>query len=90
MQEYVNMNRVRKYVWVALCAAFIVYHISLLVATGNANGIRNAITFSSIAYILMFVTAIFHELKLNKTLLLVMVLLSLLTCAYTVLFTKFF
>ncbi|HBK31766.1 MAG TPA: hypothetical protein DDZ96_06035 [Porphyromonadaceae bacterium] len=82
------MEKIRKYVWIGLCTAFIVWHIVSLIAFGHANDVRFMGTMSSVTYILVFLTAIFHELKVNKNLLYIMLALSILVTAYTAIFTK--
>ncbi len=84
----INMDKVRKYTWILLCTAIIIYRISLLIAMGSANDLRIIMTVSNIIYILMFTTAILHELKVSKKLLYVMVALCLLTFIYGAFFTK--
>ena len=82
------MEKVRKYTWILLCGFLVAYHAYLLILLGGANDLRTTLTASNIALILVFATALLHELKVSKTLLNVMVALSVIACVYTALFSK--
>lgn len=84
------MDNARKYIWIALCSVLIIWHTYLLISLGNANNLRSGITVFNIFYIVIFLSAIFHELKVAKTLLYAFVISSLLVGIYGVLFTKIF
>jgi hypothetical protein len=61
----------------------------MLIGTGGVINLRCTINAWNLALVLVFTTALLHELKANKTVLTVMVGLSLIACIYTALFTKF-
>lgn len=83
------MDKVRKYTWILLCAALAVWHAYMLIGTGGAIDLSWTINAWNLALVLVFTTALLHELKANKTVLTVMVGLSLIACIYTAFFAKF-
>ncbi|HBL32594.1 MAG TPA: hypothetical protein DDZ96_02090 [Porphyromonadaceae bacterium] len=74
-------------IWIIFCALLALFHIGLLIYFGNPD-MRGTITVFNLAYALIFITAIIHEVKLNKILFYVMAVLSLLLLIYGSFFTE--
>jgi hypothetical protein len=73
-------NKTSKYIWIAFCAVIAIGRLVFQISSGGFH--VNGFSIINDAYILIFITAIIHELNLNKVLFYAMLTVSLLALIY--------
>jgi uncharacterized membrane protein len=80
-------NKITKYIWIASCGSVAVFLLAIQCYVGGFKGGLGVITASRI---LLLITAIIYELKLNKFLFYIPLLISLIMLVYGYFFAPFF
>jgi hypothetical protein len=81
-------NKSGKYIWIAFCAVIVIFRFVFQIIGGGFD--TGGLSVINTAYILIFITAIIHELNLNRAIFYVMLAVSLLTLVYGYFFTSLF
>jgi hypothetical protein len=74
-------DKILKYVWIVSCGLVVLFHLGLQLHSGGLFDI-GGISLVTNAYILLFITALVYELKLNKVLFLTLLSVSLIMLVY--------
>ncbi|GHU84015.1 hypothetical protein FACS189415_7580 [Bacteroidia bacterium] len=73
-------NKSNKYIWIGFCAFIAIHRLVYQVFAGVLS--TDGFSLINIAYILIFIAAIIHELNLNRVLFYAMLAVSLLALCY--------